>query len=108
MISTPKHPLQLPDTSPRIVVDPDIVAELVKDRIATGAAAAYTGWTGELLLSLIEDSDCLNGIAAIIEDQLNGTLDDVARDYILGSSLIAGAKPGGGVRPIAMGNPFVN
>ena len=40
-----------------------------------------------------------------MEDQLNGSLDDTTRDFVLGSCLIAGAKPGGGVRPIAMGEP---
>ena len=106
------HPRQsaavppLPELSPRIVVDPEVIAELVNSRIATGAAPAYSGWTGELLQCLVGDSDCLNGLSAIVEDQLNGTLDDVSRDYILGSSLIAGAKPAGGVRPIAMGEPL--
>src|SRR5690606_26305838 len=103
------HPKQsaevppLPDTAPRIVVDPEVVSDLIKRRIANGSAPSYSGWTGELLKCLVDDNnDCLQGLAALVEDQLNGTLDDISRDYILGSSLIAATKLTG-IRPIAMG-----
>ena len=96
----------LPEEAPRIQVDTEVLVSLVRKRVANGSSPSYSGWTGELLLALLDDLDCLHGLAQIVEDQLNGSLDDMTRDFILGSCLIAGAKPTGGVRPIAMGEPI--
>ena len=65
-----------------------------------------SGWTGELIKALVGDADCLAGLVALVEDIVNGDLDDGARKLLLSSSLIASEKDSGGVRPIAIGDVF--
>ena len=42
----------------------------------------------------------------LVEDIVNGDLDESARKLLLSSSLIASEKDSGGVRPIAIGDVF--
>jgi hypothetical protein len=74
--------------------------------MATETAVTPLGWSGEFLLPLVADEDCLMGLAALTEDIINGRLDDRARNYLLVSNLIAIPKPSTGVRPIAIGEVF--
>ena len=96
----------LPESSPRIHVDGKVLADLVKGKVANGSSPGPSGWTGELLLALTGDPDCLAGIVALVEDIINGLLDDRARSVLLASTLIATEKEAGGVRPIAIGEVF--
>src|SRR5579872_6299311 len=79
----------LPESSPRIHVDGKVLADLVKGKVANGSSPGPSGWTGELLLALTGDPDCLAGIVALVEDIINGLLDDRARSVLLASTLIA-------------------
>ena len=58
------------------------------------------------MLALIDDSDCLNGLASLVKDIINGTLPVEARTLLVSSILIRIKKPSGGTRPIAMGETF--
>ena len=75
-------------------------------KVANGSAPGPSGWTGELIKALVGDADCLAGLVALVEDIINGDLDDSARKYLLSSSLIASEKDSGGFRPIAIGDVF--
>ena len=79
---------------------------LVIRKVANGSAPGPSGWSGELIKALVGDADCLAGLVALVEDIVNGDLDDSARKLLLSSSLIASEKDSGGVRPIAIGEVF--
>ena len=96
----------LPDSAPRIHVDGVVLSGLVMRKVANGSAPGPSGWTGELIKALVGDADCLAGLVALVEDIINGDLDDSARKYLLSSSLIASEKDSGGFRPIAIGDVF--
>ena len=61
-------------------------------KVANGSAPGPSGWTGELIKALVGDADCLAGLVALVEDIINGDLDDGARKLLLSSSLIASEK----------------
>ncbi len=96
----------LPIDAPTIAVDRADLAKLVKDRLSNGAAPGYSGWTGELVLALIDDEECLDGLSVLIEDIINGNLSAAERDYIIPSSLLPARKGKDGVRPLAMREAF--
>jgi hypothetical protein len=56
--------------------------------------------------TLVDDPDCLDALGVLIGDIVNGFLDDASRQLIMASLLIAGAKGGDGVRPIAINEAF--
>ena len=94
----------LPTDSPYRPVLPDSTfVKIWKKRIATGAAPAASGFTGDHGLPLLEDPDCLRGLAYLIELIRNGCLNERCRDLLLSCPLVAVPKPAGGVRPIAIG-----
>ena len=47
---------------------------------------------------MIGDADCLTGLFALVEDIVNGDLDESARKLLLSSSLITSEKDSDGVR----------
>ena len=64
----------LPDDAPNLQqVDPDVLASIVRRSLANGSAPAGSGWTGDLLNALIDDCDCLAGIASLVKDIINGS-----------------------------------
>ena len=90
----------LPEDAPTVQqVDTDALAKLVRRDLANGSAPAASGWTGDLVLALIDDSDCLNGLASLVKDIINGTLPVEARTLLVSSILIGIKKPSGGTRP---------
>ena len=80
----------LPDAAPRIHVDGIVLSALVSRKVANGSAPGPSGWTGELVKALVGDADCLAGLVTLVEDIVNGDLDESARKFLLSSSLIAG------------------
>ena len=74
--------------------------------MANGSAPAGSGWTGDLLNALVDDCDCLAGIASLVKDIINGSLPDACRPLFLSSILVGAKKSSGGIRPIAMGEAF--
>jgi hypothetical protein len=100
-------PVPLPNDAPSLQrVDPDVLASIVRRSMANGSAPAGSGWTGDLLNALVDDSDCLAGIAALVNDIINGSLPDACRPLFLSSILVGAKKSSGGIRPIAMGEAF--
>ncbi len=79
-------------------------------RLAAKASPGLSGWRKSLLTCLMQDPRCIGGIAFLVRLILNGSITDPAlREALLGSRLIALAKPtgNGAVRPIAIGDIFV-
>lgn len=56
--------------------------------------------------ALVDDRECLEGLAALTMAIINGKIKGRAREALLCSVLIGLEKPGGGTRPIAMGEMF--
>ena len=95
----PAPPIPLP---PPTLVDSQKLHSVLK-RSATGASPGPSGWTAEHLLLLFQDKPCAEAITAITSDICNGFLPHAARDWLVGSRLIAIPKDDTGVRPISIG-----
>ena len=87
-------------------VDSVALAKIISSKLKNGSAPGPSGWTGELVAPLIDDPECLDGLGALTTDIINGALEDTSRSLLMASLLIAGAKPNGGVRPIAVSEAF--
>ena len=99
-------PVRVPSASPHIAVDEALLGKLIASQLKNGSAGGPSGWTGELVAPLVDDAECLRGLAALVRDIINGELDAHARSLLMASLLIPGAKAGGGVRPIAISESF--
>ncbi len=82
-----------------IAADDDFVKAV--NNIANGSSPGPSGLTGEMLLPLLSDEDCIRGLAKLVTDVNSGDLPSDFKPYLLPSDLIAIPKPGN-VRPIAM------
>jgi hypothetical protein len=103
---TSKHSIQRDPKSPSPLPPNSDLLKLISSRLRNGASPGPSGWTGELIATIAEDTNCLAGIAALTQDILNGRLDERAKPYILGSYLITVPKKNGSLRPIAIGEAF--
>ena len=99
-----------PDKRPSLRTDAPLISWIdiptLKDVIfsaSKGSSPGRSGWTADLLRPLCDDTECIQGLAHLILDILNGRFEGKARCALLGSILIALPKPNGKVRPIAMG-----
>ena len=64
----------LPVEAPTVQqVDQAALARLVRSSLANGAAPGGSGWTGDLLKALIDDHDCLSGLAILVRTSLMGS-----------------------------------
>jgi hypothetical protein len=89
-----------------INVDHQALSKLIVSKLQNGSAAGPSGWTGELVAPLVSDPECLEGIATLVKDMLNGDVDVDSHSVLTASLLIPIPKEGGGVRPIAIGEAF--
>ena len=80
-----------------IRVDSELLSKIINTKLKNGSAPGPSGWTGELIASLVDDPGCLEALGVLVCDILNGSLDDPSRELIMASLLIAGAKASGGV-----------
>ena len=88
------------------MVQPDRLVRFVK-RLANGASAGPSGWTGELLLALVDDSECLRGLVHLFQDLVAGDVPPRLHAVLRASFLSALAKPGSSTpRPVANGEVF--
>ena len=91
-----------------VAIDLEELKLVIKRKIARGAAAGPSGWTGELLLPLIRDKSCLEGLGALVLDISNNLLDAHSRQLLTSCLLLAIPKPGSDVpRPLAIGEVFL-
>ena len=66
-----------------------IWASLRKHAVDNGASAGPTGWTGAMVWQLFHDDVCLDGVVALLNAIVSGTINGAARDILLSSRLIA-------------------
>ena len=102
--STPKPP-----SLPVFHVTPDTVREAITRRMARGSAPAADGWTRELLVPLVTDRVCLEGLTLFVSCLLNGryNCDNAAVKMLMTSELLAFPKPNDGIRPISIQSALV-
>jgi hypothetical protein len=94
----------LPPDSPYFAVAADDnFAKIWRKHIANGAAAGPTKFSGDHGLPLLDDPDCLRGLAVIIQRICNGTLPDAFKPVLLACNLIGTPKRDGSTRPVAIG-----
>ena len=54
--------------------------------LSNGSAAGPSGWTGDLLKSLVGDDECLRGLSSLCTDIANGDLPSQAKLYLNSSN----------------------
>ena len=79
-----------------MAVDEALLRRVISSKLKNGSAGGPSGWTGELVAPLADDEECLQGLAALVRDILNGVLDANSRSLLMASLLIPGAKDDGG------------
>ncbi len=100
--SPPAAPVQA--TEPPLQVSGDILRGVLARLGAhhRGSAGGPTGWTFEMVCAAAQASDAgFQSVLAFVNLVLSGELPRAS--FLLDSSLIGLCKPGGGVRPIAIG-----
>src|SRR5262249_42036297 len=94
---------------PFIALDDDKLLAVLK-RLCTGAAPGLSGWTVELIRTLMLNADCMAAIRAVITDIVNGVITGECADLLRASKLLPlrkkGAAPRSKPRPIAIGEPL--
>lgn len=96
-----------PEEAPILMrIDRDVLKNIVTRELANGSAPGRSGWTGDLLKALVDDEQCLDGMVALTMSIANGKVRGKAKAALLCSVLVGLGKPGGGIRPIAMGEAF--
>jgi hypothetical protein len=95
-----------PADSPRFTAVTNGTLKTVIIKMADGASAGPSGWTAEMLLALVDDPECLRGLAAVVEDILSCDLDARVRRLLLSCVMIAlrKSRTGDAVRPVAIGD----
>ena len=96
----------LPERSPEVILEDDEQMKRLIRSTNNGTSSGPSGWGGNLLSSLVESDICRAGIVALLKDIINGNIPDEARQYLVASRLVGLNKPGGDVRPIAIGELF--
>jgi hypothetical protein len=72
-----------------------------------GAAPGPSGWTGAMIIPLLENQVCRRGLAIVFTHIINGSIPDgTLKDTLRAARLIPLSKPTNGVRPIAIGEIF--
>ena len=106
----PSDPLPpLPASAPTAVaIDVKTVRRLIRTHCNnTAAGDSASGWRNKHLLPLVTSGKCMQGIGAIIVDIINGVFTGAVKRALTACTLLPLDKPGGGVRPIGIGNTFV-
>ena len=80
------------------------VRNIVVKKLSRGAAPGLDGWTRELLLPLVYDSEALSELTVMVDDLLNKNMSEATRNRLLGCPLFALEKSAAPleVRPIAI------
>ena len=106
----PKGPTNLPprprNSARTLNIDKDSLRDIISRDLANGAAPGRSGWSGDMIRAVAQDEECMDGISALTLAILNGELEGKAKTALLASILIGLKKPGGGTRPIAIGETF--
>jgi hypothetical protein len=97
-------PSSPPANSPLVIVSRKKLGRIIRTKLNNGAAGGPSGWTGKHLQPLVTVTECMEGLAAMVEDICNGVIvDQTARDRLLASSLLPFLKPNLSIRPITIG-----
>lgn len=92
-----------PDEADRCIHVDELILQRAVNKTCTGASGGPSGWTTELIRQLMTHEQCSKGIAAIVQDMLNGEISGEAAVRLRAAALSLKPKPDGGVRPLAVG-----
>ena len=97
----------LPNAAPYVHFDDDdSEIHRVLRQSNNGSSAGPSGWGGNMVSILADDSRCRTALLRLMQDLCNDNIPDSIRDLLLSSHLVAIQKPSGGLRPIAIGELF--
>lgn len=72
----------LPEAAPRVIIAADeTFRKTIKKFVINGSFPSGSGWTGDHLIPLLKDQDCLRVLALLATLIRNGELDDTCRSY---------------------------
>jgi hypothetical protein len=99
-----------PEDAPVHVATAGEVKKMIK-ALPKGRCGGPSGWTREHLLALVDDDQCLEGLAALVTVIMKGEVPDMLRPYMLACQVFCIPKYGAdgrrrGIRPIAVGEIF--
>jgi len=92
--------------APPIIIGHEENGDLLKtiSHSANGASPGPSGWTGEMLLCLARDPECLKYLSVLCTNIHNGFIPSQTKPYILSSKLVPFEKnEKGDLRPISIG-----
>ena len=92
-----------PANTAKVIVQTDKKFKQLVRQLANGAAPGPSGWTGEMLRTLLRDKECVDGLVKIVELLRNGAMPPELKPYLTASRLIPLSKPNRDIRPICVG-----
>src|SRR4051794_24722565 len=78
-LNLPKCPSNIPD----IIVDWEKSFDKCVRELDNGSAPGPSGWTGSMGKILLRDNTCKRGLAALLQDIINGNLISEAKEFLL-------------------------
>ena len=97
----------IPTATPHVQFDDDdSEIHRILRQSNNGSSAGPSGWGGNMVSILADDSRCRTALLRLMQDLCNDNIPDSIRDLLLSSHLVAIQKPSGGLRPIAIGELF--
>lgn len=88
-------------------ISEDEVSRVIRSKLTRGAAPGLDGWTRELLIPLVNDTEALTELTALVQDIASGVTSSSVTDRLMASPLIALDKEDGGIRPIAIESTII-
>ena len=76
-------------------------------RVCNGSAPGPSGWSFELVASLLDNPLCVRGLVCIARDIAGGKLDARFKEYLLSSRVVGIPKGEDDVRPISIGEVLI-
>jgi hypothetical protein len=103
--SAPLPPVD--DLWKKIFLKEQDVARFSRRFFDKGAAPRPSGWTGAMIVPLLDNQVCRRGLAIVFTHIINGTIPEgTLKETLRAARLIPLSKPTNGVRPIAIGEIF--
>jgi hypothetical protein len=98
----------LPCNAPRVNIEAATVRMVVLKRMQFGKAAGPSGWTREMIVPLLEDPACVEGLTCLVELICNGEVKGEASKALRAVTSVPSGKKGNaeGVRPLGVGEAF--
>ena len=93
----------LPPETPLVVLEDDHLIARVLRRCDNSSTSGPSGWSGSMVRVLSTSTRHRVALIRLLQDIINDNIPASVQQHLLACRLVAINKPGGGVRPIAVG-----